>query len=96
MRLLALAQTESAASDQELRKWQLVLLARLLDKLPTDPLYGVLALTEFWEQFDFPATAPFVAPSPGDSGYYTEQNYERMISKHRAWLGEQLAECRQY
>jgi len=90
-RLRALAARERSTVGEELRKWQIVLLARQLGELPTDPLYGLLALTEFWGQFDFPSDGPHVVQSPGATEYYTDRNYEYLVGKHRAWLDEQLA-----
>jgi hypothetical protein len=73
--------------------WQVVLLPRLLPELPTDPLYGLLALTEFWGQFDFPSDGPHVVQRPGDTEYYTERNYAHLIEKHRVWLEAQRVQC---
>src|SRR4051812_14269039 len=52
--LRKLSMAEGASSDVETRKWRYVLLEQLVQNLPADPLYGLIALTTFWSQFDFP------------------------------------------
>src|SRR4051812_49430317 len=42
-----LALEEKSEPTRELRKWRLALLKRAMTELPQDPLYGLLALTEF-------------------------------------------------
>jgi hypothetical protein len=93
-KLAKLAADERSTIGDELRKWQIVLLARLLTEIPSDPLYGALAVTAFWAQFDFPSDGPHEVQSPGATEYYTERNYEYLVGKHRAWLDEQLARYR--
>jgi len=53
-----LASVCPADPSYELRKWRVVLLEELLEKIPDDPLYGLIALTEFWQNFGFPPDAP--------------------------------------
>jgi hypothetical protein len=89
--LVALSADEHSDFGSELRKWQLVLLKRLLEELPPDPLYGLLALAEFWERFDFPEAGPYIPQVPGATDYFTQQNYEYLIQRHKAWLAQQLA-----
>jgi hypothetical protein len=79
----------------EVRKWRLVLLEDLLEQLPSDPLYGLIALTEFWQSFGFPPDSPHEVQgregtlSPAD--YYSEENYRRLFFRHRAWIEEEKA-----
>src|SRR5579862_506926 len=42
----------------ELRKWRLVILEQVLKEMPHDALYGLMALTEFWQSFGFPSDSP--------------------------------------
>jgi hypothetical protein len=82
-------------SSHELRKWRVVLLEDLLDHLPSDPLYGLIALTEFWQSFGFPPDSPHEVQgkentlTPDD--YYQEDNYQRSISRHKAWIEQEKA-----
>lgn len=74
----------------ELRKWRLVLLSQALKNLPKDPLYGLIGLTEFWNEFGFPPDSPHtvqgVGNSIGPSEYYTQENLDRMLSRHLEWI----------
>jgi len=88
--LRELAAKEGANRDSELRKWQLVMLRRALAELPKDPVYGLTALTEFWERFDYPSDSPHVIQgrenqiSPAD--YFTEDNFRRIVEGHQRWI----------
>jgi hypothetical protein len=90
-----LAQVCQADEERESRKWRVVLLGRAIDQLPSEPLYGLLALTEFWERFGYPADSPHVvqgrghAPSPAD--YYTEANFRAELQRHQEWLRTETA-----
>lgn len=83
------------SSVLELRKWRVVLLEELLAHIPCEPLYGLMALSEFWQGLGFPSDGPHEVQgresklSPGD--YYQESNYQRMIERHKVWIGEEKA-----
>jgi hypothetical protein len=50
--LRRLSELNGGDPELELRKWRLVILDRLLKEIPQDPVYGLIALTEFWQEFD--------------------------------------------
>jgi hypothetical protein len=85
IRALAGASTEDR--ERELRKWRVVFLTEQLLSCPPDPLYGLLALTEFWEKFGFPQDSPHVVQGRGNTmapnEYYSEENYRRVMQRHR-------------
>lgn len=91
--LRRLADEEKSDATLELRKWRLVLLKNVMAELPDDALYGLLALTEFWERFDFPLDSPHVIQgranriSPRD--YFTNDNYRYLIQKHQDWINKE-------
>lgn len=82
-------------SSRELRKWRVVLLEDLLEHIPSDPLYGLIALTEFWQNFGFPPDSPHEAQGKGNmvspADYYQESNYQRLVSRHKAWIEQEKA-----
>ena len=98
-RLLRLfAEREKSDAELELRKWRLMLLRDIMSHLPGDPLYGLLALTEFWERFDFPPDSPHVVQGRGNhispAAYFTEENYRDLVGKHHDWIEREAAALR--
>lgn len=81
--------------SSELRKWRVVLLEDLLDHIPSDPLYGLISLTEFWQNFGFPSDSPHEVQGKGSTlspdDYYDENNYQRLVSRHKAWIEQEKA-----
>lgn len=77
----------------ELRKWRLILLEHRLEALPNDPLYSLIALTEFWNDFGFPSDSPHEAQGVGNSlspsEFYTQANLDRLLSRHQAWIRDE-------
>jgi Uncharacterized protein conserved in bacteria (DUF2247) len=95
MILQKLAGEEKSEPARELRKWRLVLLKHAMAELPEDPLYGLLALTEFWERFDFPPDSPHIVQNRGNEiapmDYFTEDNYRHLVQKHKDWISTETA-----
>jgi hypothetical protein len=93
--LARLSDLSGCDPSHELRKWQVVLLEDLLDHIPSDPLYGLIALTEFWQNFGFPADSPHEVQGKGNTispdDYYQESNYRRLVSRHKAWIEQEKA-----
>lgn len=97
--LRKLADRENLDAECELRKWRIVMLQRALSHLPSDPLDGLLSLTEFWEQFDYPPDSPHVVQGRGDdttspADYYTEKTFRDLLQRHQAWIETELAGLR--
>jgi hypothetical protein len=90
--LRAAAESENLSQSTELRKWIVYLLERRLSDLPQDPLYGLIALTEFWESFDYPEYSPHNIRGDCEepSEYYSQGNFRREVEKHVRWIQEQL------
>lgn len=93
--LQRLAGSEKGSAERELRKWRVVLLRQAMSHLPSDPVYGLIALTEFWEQFDFPLDSPHVVQGRGNTlspaDYYTEANFRALVQKHWDWIDREIA-----
>jgi hypothetical protein len=91
----------AAGADRarELRKWRWVMLRRALEELPKEPMYALLALTDFWERFDYPADSPHVVQGRGNqlspAEYFTDENYRRIVDAHQRWLHDEAAQLTQ-
>lgn len=79
-----------ADQNIELRKWRLYMLKDLEPTLGDDPVYGLIALTEFWDKFDYPKDSPHVVQARGNhqspEEYYTDDNFRRLRIQHREWM----------
>lgn len=88
--LRQLAAREETDQNIELRKWRLYLLKELESSLSDDPIYGLIALTEFWEKFGYPEDSPHIVQGRGNdqdpSQYYTEQSFHHLRTQHREWM----------
>ena len=88
--LKQLAALEPGEENTEVRKWRLYLLKELEPTLNDDPLYGLIALTEFWEKFDYPDDSPHVVQGRGNDQdpqqYYTPENFLNLRKLHREWM----------
>ncbi|GGJ30358.1 DUF2247 family protein [Paenibacillus hunanensis] len=89
-----LAQKEKLNRNKELKKWIVILLKETLNKLPESPLYGLIALTEFWESFDYPDYSPHIVQGRGNDikpeDYYLKEFYEYCVFKHKQWINDIL------
>jgi hypothetical protein len=71
--------------QDELRKWQTVMLRRQLADLPADPFYATLALADFWSQFHDGGEVP--APTREDlESVSTASDRERLVRMQETWL----------
>ena len=97
-RLARLSDLHGCDPSREIRKWRVVLLEELLDNIPSDPLYGLMALTEFWQKFGFPPDSPHEVQGKGNTvspaDYYQENNYQQSVSRHKAWIEQEKAGLR--
>jgi len=94
--LAPLSELDAGDPDIEIRKWRLVLLEQVLENMPHDPLYGLMALTEFWQSFGFPSDGPHEVQGKGNtltpSEYYKQENVHRLVARHYEWVeGEKAA-----
>ena len=57
-----------------------------------------MALTEFWQNFGFPTDSPHEVQGRVNEitplEYYDDQNLQRLLSRHRAWIQEEKAALR--
>jgi Uncharacterized protein conserved in bacteria (DUF2247) len=87
--LRRLASHERSSEDHELRKWRILLLQRVLDELPEDPLYAWTTLGEFWHSFGQPRDCPEIIHSFAKlpaTNRYTALTRQKLLTNHQAWL----------
>jgi len=92
--VIHLAQKENVTREDELKKWIVILLKEKLNKLPESPLYGLIALTEFWESFDYPEYSPHIIQGKRNDikpeDYYLMEFYKGCILQHIEWINHML------
>ncbi|MCS1350911.1 DUF2247 family protein [Mechercharimyces sp. CAU 1602] len=88
--LKRLSSTVDSTEEIECRKWRFVLLKRRLKYLSRDPLYGMIGLTEFWADFNYPDDSPHMVQGRNinmePKEYYSQEFYEDVLAKHHSWL----------
>ena len=89
-----LSDLDPADPALELRKWRVIRLQQVLETMPKDAVYGLIALTEFWQEFGFPPDSPHAVQGRGNSAapdeYYQRENLDRLLSKHHAWISDEV------
>ncbi len=95
--LQRVAEQEGSDEARELRKWRAVLLAELLDRLPTDDLETYLSLAGFWSAFGFPNDVPeslFREGAPNGSESQAADGRAAAVALHESWLASELRRLR--
>ncbi|MEE4748182.1 DUF2247 family protein [Pseudomonas alliivorans] len=85
---------QNAEVQRAKRIWRAVALEELLATLDSDPLYGLIKLSEFWSIWDWPVDAP-LSMIPGamtlpQHQYHSESNYDHVVHEHEQWLKDEL------
>jgi len=93
--LAVLSDLDGRDKEWELRKWRAVLLEELLEHIPQDPLCGLLAFSEFWQNFGFPSDSPHQVQGRDNTKdatvYYEDDNFRRTFAEHQRWLAAETA-----
>ena len=79
--------------DKSRRKWRFISIRNFLSDLDTDPVYGLIKLSEFWTAWGWPSDSPASMRSDAEispQGYHSQSNYDYVIQNHREWLAEEL------
>jgi hypothetical protein len=92
--LHALVGSGPSQPDVEQRKWRLLEVEDLLATLPGDPLYALLALSDFWVSVGSPPDSPHTVQGVGENwlspeSYYTDGHYQQVMEDHRRWLARE-------
>ncbi|SHN27074.1 hypothetical protein SAMN05216593_12067 [Pseudomonas asturiensis] len=93
--LQKMSEFQNADMQRARRIWRAVALEELLTNLDSDPLYGLIKLSEFWSSWEWPADAP-LSMIPGavtlpQHQYHSASNYDHVIHEHEQWLKDELA-----
>lgn len=92
--LSELCDAEKISREHSRRVWRCWLLETLLKSLDSDPVYGLLDLTEFWSQWEWPDDAPTSMKSDtvlSQSEYHSDSNYGHVIAEHMRWIEQEKA-----
>lgn len=93
--LQKMCESQNADMQRAKRIWRAVGLEEVLANLDSDPLYGLIKLSEFWSSWGWPADAP-LSMLPGaktlpEHDYHSVTNYDHVIREHGQWLKDELA-----
>jgi hypothetical protein len=99
-RLQVLAKIDGFDQQCEERKLRLIAVDSLLGTLPTDPVHGLLTLSEFWIALGSPSDSPHIVQGAGGdraapTDYYTSPHYHEALAAHRQWLAHERANLRE-
>ena len=76
------------------RIWRAAALEELLANLSSDPLDGLIKLSEFWSGWERPADAPLLmilgAMTLPQNQYHSASNYDHVAHVHEQWLKNEL------
>ncbi|WP_440534081.1 DUF2247 family protein [Variovorax sp. YR566] len=77
------------------RIWRAIALEEVLANLDSDPLYGLIKLSEFWSSWDWPADAPSSmlagAKTLPEQDYHSASNFDHIVREHEKWLIDEMA-----
>ncbi len=99
LQLVKLASKNEVDFDVAVRKWVVCLLEKKLRGLPSDPLYGLIELTEFWTDVSFPSDCPHLVQGKDSAlspqRYYTKDNYAQELDRHTKWIENEICLIRE-
>lgn len=87
--LVAICDARNIDPSQARTTWQRYILKGLVADLEPDPVYGMIALSEFWTAWDWPDDMPATfKPDAAVSAdqYHSDEYYERVKADHVQWL----------
>ena len=94
--LVKLSKSEKVDCDIEYRKWRVIYVLKHLPNIDDDYIQGLIELGDIWATFHFPDESPHVfqgrnnAITPNE--YYTQENYLKLLERHREWLYKEITE----
>lgn len=96
--LKRLSDGEDVNADNEFRKWRVMYVSKSLPDIRAEYIQGLIELGDIWAMLDFPDDSPHVFQGRNNSitpnEYYTQENYMRLLEKHRQWLEKEIADLR--
>lgn len=92
--LRELSNEKNNDEEIEIRKWRLLRLIEFLEQLKGNYFENLLNLTEFWLDWDLPVDGPHIIQGRLNNitpyEYYTKENYEFILNRHREWINKEL------
>ena len=96
--LVTLSHFSNAKITIEERKWRVTHLGEMLMNIPTNPIYALIALTDFWASYDYPSDSPHVIQGKDNelspTVYYTDVFFQNMLSVHNEWIKKEKQSIR--
>lgn len=87
--LEALCERKNIDLEKSARIWRCYLLEARLEDCGSDPVYGLLGLSEFWSQWGWPEDAPLSMRKGANidaQSYHSQMHYKAILDEHRIWL----------
>lgn len=87
--LAAICELKSVDIERSGRIWRCWLLKTHVADLESDPVYGLLELTQFWSEWGWPNDAPRSMKRSADvspEGYHSDTHYQNVLEEHRIWI----------
>lgn len=96
--LKRLSDGEEVNADIEFRKWRAIYVSKNLPDIQAEYIQGLIELGDIWAMLDFPDDSPHVFQGRNNSitpnEYYTQENYIKLLEKHREWVEKEIADLR--
>jgi hypothetical protein len=93
--LQKMCESKNADMLRAKRIWRAIELEEVLTNLDSDPVYGLIKLSEFWSSWGWPTDAPpsmlLDAKTLPDHDYHSRANYDHVIREHGQWFKDELA-----
>lgn len=96
--LKRLSDSEDVNADNEFRKWRAIYVSKNLPDIHAKYIQGLIKLGDIWTFLDFPDDSPHVFQGRNNSitpnEYYTQENYIKLLEKHREWVEKEITYLR--
>jgi len=90
--LARICELEGTDTERSRRIWRCWLLEAYLVDPDSDPVYGLLDLTQFWSQWGWPDDAPPSMKRDDDVSaldYHSDSRYQKILDEHRVWIEQE-------
>ncbi len=93
-----LSQEENSLASIQIRKWKALLLKMILQNRNPDALQGVMELMDFWIHTAKTESCPMKMPETAQKdeldSFFSEENYDFIISQNAEWLENEIKNIR--
>lgn len=85
---------ENKDYEIEFRKWRVLYVINHLPNPNMEYVKGLLELGDIWAFFNFPKDSPHVYQGRNNkltpNQYYTQENFDKLLEKHREWIVKEI------